>query len=91
MRSFRIIRNEYWNEYGQLAKTHWTVQKRCKLLFWYYWHTIHDQAYSDYSSPITFESYADAFKFIKEVLFLGKPYSQFTKTIEEELTISPLR
>ena len=49
MRLFRIVRNEYWDEYGQLARTHWTVQKRCKILWWYYWHTIEYQTDYDYT------------------------------------------
>ena len=88
MKLFRIVRNEYWNEYGQLTKTHWTVQEKRKFLWWYYWHTIEYQADFDYTSPITFESYADADKFVQKVLVLGKPYSQFVDVIEEEFSIS---
>jgi hypothetical protein len=88
MKLFRIVRNEYWNEYGQLTKTHWTVLEKRKFLWWYYWHTIQYQADSDYTSPITFKSNEDANKFVREVLTLGKPYSQFVEIIEEEFAIS---
>jgi len=88
MKLFRIVRNEYWDEYGQLTKTHWTVQEKRKFLWWYYWHTIQYQADYDYTSPITFESNEAATKFIEDVLVSGKPYSQFIDVIEEEFSIS---
>ena len=92
MKLFRIVRNEYWDEYGQLAKTHWTVLEQRKFLWWYYWKTIESQSdWEGFSFPINFDSYEDAFKFVKEVLFLNKPYSRFVEIIQDEFTISPLR
>lgn len=88
MKLFRIVRNEYWNEYGQLAKTYWTVQEKRKFLLWNYWHTIEYQVDWDLTSPITFNSYEYASEFIKEVLFLGRPYSQFVEIIEEKFSTS---
>jgi hypothetical protein len=88
MKLFRIVRSEYWDEYGQLARTYWTVLEKRKFLWWHYWHTIEYQADYDYTSPINFSSYEDAFKFIKEVLFLDKPYCQFVEIIKDEFTIS---
>lgn len=32
MKLFRIVRNEYWDEYGQLVTTRWTVQEKRKFL-----------------------------------------------------------
>lgn len=87
MGSFRIVRNEYWDEYGKLVRTYWTVMKKRKFLWWHYWRTIEYQAHWDYTSPITFNSPEDAVKFVDEVLVLGKPYSQFVEVIEEEFSI----
>jgi hypothetical protein len=88
MKLFRIVRNEYYNEYGQLARTYWTVLEKRKFLWWYYWKTVEHQADWDYTSPITFKSNEDANEFVQEVFVLGKPYSQFVEIIEEEFAMS---
>jgi hypothetical protein len=89
MRSFRIIRNEYWNEYGQKINTYWTVQEKCKFLWWYYWQTVKYQADYDYTSVIDFDSQEAASRFITEVLIPKMPYSKFVDIIVDQIDISP--
>ena len=68
-RSYRIVKKEWANKYGEYGKGRYNVQiKRHFLLIFPYWHTINDGA----GSELTFNSSDGAETFIKEVLTTNK-------------------
>ena len=80
-RSYRIVKEEWANEYGEYERMKYIVQMQKRFLWIFpWWHTINDGA-----SELTFDSPDIAETFIKEVLATNKIRSGWNTTVIHRL------
>jgi hypothetical protein len=64
---YKIIVNEYRNEYGEVTESYYTVQIQRKFLFFQYWSTITHAFDDTYSVETTFNDLLAASEFVAKL------------------------
>ncbi len=91
---FRIIKQGYANEYGDVEKYKYYIEKYHPI-FWLfdfiplpipYWTEIKDGPYGRYSNTLKFDTSKEAELFIKTILEKNKPRSTSVTIVEKELS-----
>ena len=88
-RRFLITREDYYDAKGEIRKTYFAIKESKRFLFWEYLSYVklrlNDGRKRPLDSPLTFDTFAEAEKFVNNVLLADKPRIQWHTMIMKEI------
>lgn len=87
---YRIIESSYCNEYGKEVTKHYYIEVRKSFLGIDYWCSIKHKTCDEtgcFKVKTTFDTYEEAYRFIKDVLSLNKKKDTWVDKIIEYVSI----